>query len=109
MRSSCKEALSAALDRKHPVAAVFVGIEGLQSVTAMAVISAAAVRNRTRAGPDHPTAPTKSVRKNRVSVPEESRTSSLHIIPKNNKITSLCVSVFLLTFRPLKMQILSRN
>jgi hypothetical protein len=107
-RSSCKDALSAAWDWKHPVAAVFAGSEGLQSVTAMTVISAAAVSNRARAGPDHPTAPTKSVRKNRACVPEGSRTSSLHIIPKNNKIKSPCVSVFLLTFRPLKMQLLIR-
>jgi len=82
VRSSYKDALSAALDWKHPVSTVFAGREGLQSVTAMNVISAAEVRKRARTGPDHPTTPTKSVRKNIASVPEGSSTSSLQIIPK---------------------------
>jgi hypothetical protein len=108
VRSSYKVALSAALDWKYRVSAVFAGREGLQSVTAMNVISAAAFRKRARPGPDHPTTPTKSVRKNRASVPEGSSTSSLHIITKNNKIKCLCVSVFLLTFRPLKCKFFIR-
>jgi hypothetical protein len=63
VRSSYKDALSAALDWKNPVSAVFAGREGLQSVTALNVISAAVVRKLAWAGPDHHTTSTKSVRK----------------------------------------------
>jgi hypothetical protein len=62
VRSLYKDALSAALDWKHPVSAVFAGREELQSATAVNVISVAAVRKRARAGPDHPNTPTKRVR-----------------------------------------------
>jgi hypothetical protein len=44
------------------VSAVSAGREGLQSVTAMNVISAAADRQRARPGPDQANTPTKSVR-----------------------------------------------
>jgi len=63
VRSSYKDALSAALDWKHPVSAVFAGREGLQPVTALNVISAVVARKRAWAGPDHPNTSTKSVGK----------------------------------------------
>ena len=74
--------------------AVFAGREELESVIARNVISVDADRKRTWAGTDRLNTPTKSVRKNRVSVSVGSSTSSLHIIPKNSKTESLCVSLF---------------
>jgi hypothetical protein len=54
VRSLYKDALSAALDWKHQISAVFAGREGLQSATAMNVFCEAAVRKRAQARPDHP-------------------------------------------------------
>ena len=63
----------------------------------MNTIRAAAVRRRARAGPDHPNTP---IKLGLLCLKEAERPLSI-LFQKNNKIKTSCVSVFLLTFRPL--------